>query len=234
MNHGTHDGASRKSSPKSASTATGGGNLIAWMRSRKGALMLVTAFAVVAWAKPMGLLLWARLRILTSIPKTAIADDPANTQAEEKPPVEKVDEIVRKVVEASTPQFNQLTLALEGLGTRLTKGDEKLTETALAVQGLCYQTDATDKRLADIDSAGHTAAIASAAAAKVSGIEPLTKEAWTEVVTEAMGKQAKGITKQDMVEAVTAGITPLAQAIAKPRTKRARKLEDGSVEITES
>ena len=68
----------------------------------------------------------------------------------------------------------------------------------------------------------------------MSGIEPLTKEAWTEVVTEAMGKQAKGITKQDMVEAVTAGITPLAQAIAKPRTKRARKLEDGSVEITES
>ncbi|MGA1224348.1 MAG: hypothetical protein ACO31E_07260 [Phycisphaerales bacterium] len=88
MNHGTHDGASRKSSPKSASTAKGGGNLIAWMRSRKGALMLVTAFAVIAWAKPMGLLLWARLRILTSIPKTAIADDPANTQAEEKPPVE--------------------------------------------------------------------------------------------------------------------------------------------------
>jgi len=51
--------------------------MLAWMRSRKGALVLVSAFAVVAWAKPMGLLLWARIRILTSIPKTAIADDPA-------------------------------------------------------------------------------------------------------------------------------------------------------------
>ena len=52
------------------------GRAFGWMRSRKGALTFVARFAVVAWAKPMGLLLWARLRILTSIPKTAIADDP--------------------------------------------------------------------------------------------------------------------------------------------------------------
>jgi hypothetical protein len=52
------------------------GRAFGWMRSRKGALTFVALFAVVAWAKPMGLLLWARLRILTSIPKTAIADDP--------------------------------------------------------------------------------------------------------------------------------------------------------------
>jgi hypothetical protein len=40
-------------------------------------------FAVVAWAKPMGLLLWARIRILTSLPKTAIADE--KTLAENTP-----------------------------------------------------------------------------------------------------------------------------------------------------
>ena len=61
---------------------------MAWMRSRKGALAFVAMFAVVAWAKPMGLLLWARLRILTSIPKTAIADDPAKAPAEEQPALE--------------------------------------------------------------------------------------------------------------------------------------------------
>jgi len=63
---------------------------LAWMRSRKGALVLVSAFAVVAWAKPMGLLLWARIRILTSIPKTAIADDPAQSP-ERKEPVPEIE-----------------------------------------------------------------------------------------------------------------------------------------------
>ncbi|MEY3143657.1 MAG: hypothetical protein RLY21_2150 [Planctomycetota bacterium] len=43
-------------------------------RSRKIALALVTCVALLIWAKPMGLLLWARIRILTSIPKTAIAE----------------------------------------------------------------------------------------------------------------------------------------------------------------
>jgi hypothetical protein len=63
------------------------GSLLRWMRGRKGALTLVAMFAVVAWAKPMGLLLWARIRILTSIPKTAIADDPTKApEVEEAPP----------------------------------------------------------------------------------------------------------------------------------------------------
>jgi hypothetical protein len=44
---------------------------------RARAIGLVTAAAVVLWAKPMGLLLWARLRILSNIPRTAIADDEA-------------------------------------------------------------------------------------------------------------------------------------------------------------
>jgi hypothetical protein len=80
------NGAARKqSSPAAASAGT-----FAWMRSRKGALAFVALFAVVAWAKPMGLLLWARLRILTSIPKTAIADDPTQASADRKP-IEELD-----------------------------------------------------------------------------------------------------------------------------------------------
>lgn len=43
-------------------------------RSRKIALALVACVALMIWAKPMGLLLWARIRILTNIPKTAIAE----------------------------------------------------------------------------------------------------------------------------------------------------------------
>lgn len=46
-------------------------------RSRKIALALVACVALMIWAKPMGLLLWARIRILTSIPKTAIAEPTA-------------------------------------------------------------------------------------------------------------------------------------------------------------
>jgi hypothetical protein len=57
-----------------------------WLRSPKSALALVGVFAVVAWAQPtLGLLLWARLRILTSIPKTAIADDPSKAPVEKAP-----------------------------------------------------------------------------------------------------------------------------------------------------
>lgn len=48
-------------------------------RGRKIALALVACVALMIWAKPMGLLLWARIRILTSIPKTAIAE-PAQTE----------------------------------------------------------------------------------------------------------------------------------------------------------
>lgn len=45
------------------------------LRKRKGILIAVASVAMVAWATPLGLLLWARIRILTSIPRTAIADD---------------------------------------------------------------------------------------------------------------------------------------------------------------
>lgn len=41
---------------------------------RVRALAFTLAVASVLWAKPMGLLLWARIKILTNIPRTAIAD----------------------------------------------------------------------------------------------------------------------------------------------------------------
>jgi len=44
-----------------------------WRRRLVAALPLL-AFASVLWLKPMGLLLWARIRILTNIPRTAIAE----------------------------------------------------------------------------------------------------------------------------------------------------------------
>lgn len=44
-------------------------------RTRAGAVAFLALVVCVLWAKPMGLLLWARIRILTNIPRTAIADD---------------------------------------------------------------------------------------------------------------------------------------------------------------
>lgn len=41
---------------------------------RARALVFTLAVASVVWAKPMGLLLWARIKILTNIPRTAIAE----------------------------------------------------------------------------------------------------------------------------------------------------------------
>ena len=38
---------------KPGSRANAFGGVLHWMRSRKGALVLVSAFAVVAWAKPI-------------------------------------------------------------------------------------------------------------------------------------------------------------------------------------
>lgn len=72
-----HDSSARHG--KNGPTAAKGG-FAAWSRSRKTLVFfsLITAFVL---AKPMGLLLWARLRILTSIPKTAIADDPEKVAA---------------------------------------------------------------------------------------------------------------------------------------------------------
>ncbi len=43
------------------------------------AAMPLLAFTTVLWVKPMGLLLWARLRILTNIPRTAIAEPESPT-----------------------------------------------------------------------------------------------------------------------------------------------------------
>lgn len=57
-------------------TGNAGARMVAWMRRHRRTLALTALLGVVVWAKPMGLLLWARIRILTSIPKTAIADGP--------------------------------------------------------------------------------------------------------------------------------------------------------------
>lgn len=57
-------------------------------RSRKIALALVTCVALLIWAKPMGLLLWARIRILTNIPKTAIAEPTAEQASKPVQPSE--------------------------------------------------------------------------------------------------------------------------------------------------
>lgn len=69
----------------SIGTSSGAASLLGWMRRRRRVLGVVAMFAVVAWAKPMGLLLWARIRILTSIPKTAIADDQPMVAASDTP-----------------------------------------------------------------------------------------------------------------------------------------------------
>jgi hypothetical protein len=86
-NRGNSTGGNPGATPPHASLR-GLGTAGQWIRRRRGALAIVAAFAVIAWAKPMGLLLWARIRILTSIPKTAIADDPAKAPEEPKPPIE--------------------------------------------------------------------------------------------------------------------------------------------------
>jgi hypothetical protein len=57
-------------------------------RSRKIALALVACVALMIWAKPMGLLLWARIRILTNIPKTAIAEPTVAQQSKPAGPSE--------------------------------------------------------------------------------------------------------------------------------------------------
>jgi hypothetical protein len=69
-------------------------------RSRQITLVVVACLGLLVWAKPMGLLLWARIRILTSIPKTAIADP--------------------EVAQAPKPsQPNELDPLLPGIGTVL-------------------------------------------------------------------------------------------------------------------
>lgn len=48
------------------------------LAARFGPIALMLVAAVVLWVKPMGLLLWARIRILTNIPRTAIAEPEAD------------------------------------------------------------------------------------------------------------------------------------------------------------
>lgn len=129
------------------------------------------------------------------------------------------DRVVAKLppVPDYTPQFEQLTLTLGEVGDRLAKTETKATETAVAVQGLCYQQEATEARLAKLDDAEHVASVASAAAAKVTGLEP-----------------PPPVTAEMVADAVQKGVAPLIAAVTRPRTKTARKLPDGSVEITES
>lgn len=62
----------------------GGGGRKPISQSRKIALVLVACVGAAVWAKPLGMLLWARIRILTNIPKTAIAEP---TLAEAPKPV---------------------------------------------------------------------------------------------------------------------------------------------------
>ncbi len=45
-------------------------------KRRFRAFVAVCGVGLVIWAKPMGLFLWARMRLITGIPKTAMADDP--------------------------------------------------------------------------------------------------------------------------------------------------------------
>jgi hypothetical protein len=57
-------------------------------RSRKIALAAVACVALLFLAKPMALLLWARIRILTSLPKTAIAEPIESKAAKPAAPTE--------------------------------------------------------------------------------------------------------------------------------------------------
>lgn len=62
----------------------------AMRRVRAAPVLLLLLAAGVLWVKPMGLLLWARIRILTNIPRTAIAEPEADVAAApriELPPV---------------------------------------------------------------------------------------------------------------------------------------------------
>ena len=59
-----------------------------WFHRRRTAILFLSLVSMVEIVKLPGLLLWARIRILTSLPKTAIADDPSQPVASIEPPVE--------------------------------------------------------------------------------------------------------------------------------------------------
>jgi hypothetical protein len=54
-------------------------------KRRFRALVAVCAVGVVVWAKPMGLFIWARMRLITGIPRTAMADEPIAADAPKAP-----------------------------------------------------------------------------------------------------------------------------------------------------
>ena len=62
--------------------------LIAAGRHRRRGLCMAMLLAVpaMAWAQPLGLLLWARFRLLTDIPRTAMATDDEVAQVAIQPP----------------------------------------------------------------------------------------------------------------------------------------------------
>lgn len=70
---------------------------VAARRARAGAIVFLGLAVCVLWAKPMGLLLWARIRILTNIPRTAIADEVLEqalvdaARSPSRPPVSRIE-----------------------------------------------------------------------------------------------------------------------------------------------
>lgn len=76
---------------------------MSWLSNRRNALLVVAGLGLVIWAKPMGLLLWSRIRILTTIPRTAIADDTIAAAPKPKLPPEFDPQLPAMVVAAHDP-----------------------------------------------------------------------------------------------------------------------------------
>jgi hypothetical protein len=76
---------------------------MSWLSNRRNALLVVAGLGLVIWAKPMGLLLWSRIRILTTIPRTAIADDAIAAAPKPKLPPEFDPQLPAMVVGARDP-----------------------------------------------------------------------------------------------------------------------------------
>lgn len=76
---------------------------MSWLSNRRNALLVVAGLGLVIWAKPMGLLLWSRIRILTTIPRTAIADDAIAVAPKPKLPPEFDPQLPAMVVGARDP-----------------------------------------------------------------------------------------------------------------------------------
>lgn len=74
-----------------------------WLSNRRNALLVVAGLGLVIWAKPMGLLLWSRIRILTTIPRTAIADDAVASAPKPKLPPEFDPQLPAVVAAARDP-----------------------------------------------------------------------------------------------------------------------------------